>query len=190
MQNWTCTTCDAFNSPRREVCWNCSNGRSPTPTSSFWTRLLQIFRLLGAIGAVAIIASLFLPWVIHQIPERATEIYAGYTTIYGLVTAVIGLILLILMVKPNLKKGWYILAIILAIIAYFVSWMPVQISQVFDTVAAELGGSGSETAVSIPGIGVSVINVAVVLVIITAITQLFRPQKANTPAETLTLQQG
>ncbi|MEZ4594841.1 MAG: hypothetical protein R3D55_27405 [Chloroflexota bacterium] len=38
-----------------------------------------------------------------------------------------------------MKKGWYILAIILAIVAYFMSWMPVQISQVFDTVAAGLG---------------------------------------------------
>ncbi|MCA9918922.1 MAG: hypothetical protein KC445_13265 [Anaerolineales bacterium] len=197
MSNWTCKTCTTYNSPRREVCWNCGNGRSATPssigqtpTANIWARIPQIFRILGAIGAVAIIASLFLPWVIHQIPERATEIYAGYTTSYGLVTAVIGLILLILMVKPNLKKGWYILAIILAIVAYFMSWMPVQISQVFDTVAAELGGTGSETAVSIPGSGVSVVNLAVVLVTIAAIAQLFRPKATNAPAEALTLPQG
>lgn len=148
--------------------------------------MLQIFRILGAIGTVAIIASLFLPWVIRYPPDGPMEVYAGYTTIYGQVTAVIGLILLLFMAKAKLAKGWYVLAIILAIIAYFVSWMPVQISQVFDAVAAKLGGSRTETAVSIAGIGVSVVNLAVVLVIIAAVAQFFRPS----PAKELALQQG
>ncbi|WP_420642370.1 hypothetical protein [Candidatus Leptofilum sp.] len=200
MLNWTCNECNSLNTPRKDICWNCGYDRTNTtyPThqpqndyrGNIWLRLFPAFRIMGAVGAAAIIASLFLPWIIRQAPQGGIELYAGHTTIYGLITAVIGLILLFFMVKPDLRKGWYILAIILAIIAYFVSWMPVQISQVFDAVAAELGGLGAETAVSIAGIGVSVVNIAAVLVIVAAIAQLFRPTVAKTQPNKLALQQG
>lgn len=193
MQNWTCTTCDAFNSPRREACWNCGNGRSITTnpisqksTGNIWTRVLQIFRFLGAISAAAIIASLFLPWVIRKAPNSELEIIAGYTSIYGLITAVIGLILLFFMVKANLAKGWYVLAIILAIITYFVSWVPAQMSQVNDAILAAIAGSEANSPVSIAGVGVTVVNLAVILVIIAAISQFFRPAKAHLSGGKLT----
>jgi hypothetical protein len=74
----------------------------------------------------------------------------------------------------------------LAAISYFLSWVSVQALQVFDNIAATLGGSETEVAITIPGIGVSVVNLAVVLVIIAAVAQFFRPS----PAKELALQQG
>lgn len=196
MLNWTCDECNALNTPRRSSCWKCGNGRSSSNQSQNvtrgegWLYLFPAFRVLGVIGATAIIASLFFPWVIHQTPQGIIEVNAGYITIYGRITGVIGLILLFFMVKPNLKKGWHVVGILLAIITYYLSWMPVQISQVFNAIAAGLGGSEAETAVSIAGIGVSIVNIAAVLVVVAAIVQLFRPTAAEALPKRLTLQQS
>ncbi len=181
-KNWKCSNCQELNPPRRDECWHCGNGRSISTvqhTSKIWSHLLQISKILGVVSAIGIIVSLFLPWVIRRPLDGPLEIYAGYATIYGWITAVIGLILLFFMVKPDLRKAWYIFAIILAITAYFVSWVPVQMSQVFDVVTAKLGGLDTETSVSIAGIGVSVVNVAVGVVILAALAQFFRPAKLN-----------
>lgn len=201
MLNWTCAACDAFNSPRQDTCWNCGNGRSatttsartpiknttpdatitaaaPPRTSNFWTRLLQIFRIIGVVGAIAMIGSLFLPWVIRKAPDSEIEFIAGYTMIYGQITAVISLILLFFMVRANLVRGWYFLAIILALILLIFSGAPAQVMQIDDMIAARIAGSET-VATSISGVGVTVVNWAAVLIIIAAFSQFFRPTKSK-----------
>lgn len=196
MLNWTCTACGALNSPRQKTCWKCNYGHSSTANSSakhtpsknsvapastgkFWIRILQIFRIIGVIAVLLMLGSLFLPWVIRKSPNSEIQLLPGYTLIYGQITAVICLILLFFMIRINLAKGWYFLAIILALIPLLISGIPAQISQVYDNIAAELGGSEVAVAISVAGVGVTVANWAAVFIIIAAIAQIFRPTRSD-----------
>ena len=63
---------------------------------------------------------------------------------------------------------------------------PFHMSQVNDAILAAIAGSEANSPVSIAGVGVTVVNLAVILVIIAAISQFFRPAKADLSSGKLT----
>ena len=191
MLNWTCAACDAFNSPRRDICWNCGYSRSITtsPTPQDKSQLLQLFRALGIVGAIALIGRLFLPWVVRTAPDGDISQFAGHVSIFGKIIIGFGLLIFLILARKRLAFGWYILIILLALVPLLFSSVPAEIIQVEDMIAANIAGIET-VAQTVPGTGVTVANWAAITIMISTFAQLFLPKKAKMASGEITLQQG
>lgn len=188
MLNWTCTDCNELNSPRKEICWHCGNGRFHTKTQ-IMPNSLQIFKIVGAMGAVALIGSLFLPWAVRTTPSGEITQFAGHVSIFGKIIIGLALLILFLMSRKQLAFSWYVFIILLALVPLLFSAVPAELIQVEDMIIAELAGVET-VAQTVPGSGVTVANGAAITMIISAIAQLFRQKKAASASGELALQQG
>jgi NAD(P)-dependent dehydrogenase (short-subunit alcohol dehydrogenase family) len=127
--------CHSLNMLRREQCWQHSRFYPDTllvvdaqiredgsaATASAYPRwsgmvLSRMAHFIELVGVWASMGRLFLPWVGQTTPDDRRERIWGYEMFYGKLTTVSSLVLA-LMLRSKMAKGWYLPVILLALVA-------------------------------------------------------------------------